>query len=85
MTEAEFADFVARARRRAAAELAALDRIDRAALSAEDRAALDQARAELLDLWASLEDGAIAAELEATVHAGRDLTPAEVAALRGRH
>ena len=84
MTDAEFADYVTRARRRVAAELAQLDQVNADALARDDQALLDRTRAELLDLWASLSDEAIAAELEATVHAGRDLTPAEVAAIRKR-
>lgn len=84
MTEAEFTDYVVHARRRVAAELAQLERVDAVALDREDRALLDRTRNELLDLWASLSDEAIAAELEASEYARRELTPDEVRAIRTR-
>lgn len=84
MTAEEFTAFVADMRRRVADNLAALDAIDPASLSPYEAADIAAARAELLDLLASMADEAIAAELEATEHAGRDLTPAEVAAIRVR-
>lgn len=84
MTAEELAAFVADMRRRIAENLAALAAVDPAALSPYEAADIAAARAELLDLLASMADEEIAAELEATVYARRDLMPAEVAAIRVR-
>jgi len=84
MTDAEFRAYVATARQLAAENLAALDAIDVNQFSEADRIELAGQRRDLVDLLESLADEAIAAELEATEHAGRDLTPDEVAAIRRR-
>lgn len=85
MTEDELRAFVAEARAEVDARLAELDQVDTDALPAPLRAQYDADRQALLDLRDSLADEAIAAEVEATTHARRDLTPAEVRALRGNH
>lgn len=84
MTAAEFRAYVDEVRQRVAANLAAIDALDAAGLSPATRADIAAERAGLLDLQASLTDEALAAEIEATEHAGRELTPEEVRAIRVR-
>lgn len=85
MTDPEFQAFVSNARIKVDAELARLDAIDWSALSAHERAILEKHRQDWIALRDSMTDEALRAELEATEHAGRDLTPDEVAAIRKRH
>lgn len=84
MTEAELRAFVADARRQVDEALAEMDAVDPSAFPPAIRAEYDADRAHLIELRAQLTDEAIAAELEATEHAGRELTPAEIAALLRR-
>jgi hypothetical protein len=49
-----------------------------------ERAAFEQRRRDCIELRKSMTDEALRAELEATEHAGRDLTRDEVAAIRKR-
>lgn len=60
------------------AALARYDQVAATDLPPDLRAQVEELRARCLELRASLTDEAIEAELEATVHAGRGLTPAEV-------
>ena len=84
MTEAEFRIFLDTARSEVDAHLAQLARLDWSALSPAERADLEALRQEYLELRASMADDLIAAELEATEHADRDLSPDEVRAISRR-
>ena len=84
MTDAEFRAFLAAARAEVDASLAQLAQLDWNALPPAERAALEARRQGYLDLRAAMADESITAELEATEHAGRDLAPDEVRALRRR-
>ena len=84
MTDAELRAFIADARAEVDAALAAMDQADADELPTPLRRQFDEERQRLLDLRASLTDEAIEAELEASMHAGRELTSAEVLALLRR-
>jgi len=81
MTDAELRAFVVKARAEVDAALAELETVDPDALPLAQRAQYDEFRQRCLDLQASTTDEAIEAELDAMAHAGRELTPAEAAAL----
>lgn len=83
MTQAEFDAYLGDIRAYVAAQLAELERVDWSTLTPRESADLARLRDGFVDLQASLTGEAIAAELEATGHAGRDLTPAEVRGLAG--
>ena len=84
MTDAEFHAFLGAARAEVDARLAQLDQLDWDALSSTERADFEALHASCLELRASMADELIAAELEATEHVERDLTPDEVRALGRR-
>lgn len=84
MTDAEFCTWLADVRAQIAERLAALDQVDRALLTDEERDELDYVSQMLLELQAQTADDAIALELLATELADRELTPAELQGLRIR-
>lgn len=81
MTAAALEAFVAEARAEVDAALEAMDVVDADALPPPLRRQFDEQRERLLELLASLADEASEAKLEASMHAGRELTPAEVRGL----
>lgn len=81
MTRTEFETHIASLRAYANAQLAAMDHADWTALTPNERSTMAQLRDRFRQLIVSLSDDVIAAELEAMAHAGRDLTPAELASL----
>lgn len=81
MTVGQLDLFIADVRAQVDEELARFELLDWSAMPPNVRVELEAVREQWLELRATLTDEAIAAELEATEHAGRDLTPAEVAGL----
>ena len=85
MTDQEFSTFVTQVRAEVDAQIARLDRLDWGAMTPRESASLAALRQKYLEIRASLPDEALAAELQASEYAGRDLGPDELAAIRKRH